>query len=320
MKPLVVVRWRGEIVGTQDSFALDLTEGDGVTTEVVDVSAERAATWRWFRPVVDAMPIAMFVASIMMHVVAGVALVIGATLLSNAKVASVLDPLLGPQNDKGSDNANPTIKVASDEQQDPVPATEPQPLPPQPAQPPIPTEVTPEEPPETSTTNAQSVPAEAVPESKKAADAIEGQSGTDDISASPSTCTPVKAVANNGPTCTRTVLFQKIEKSPGCYVDTAGKQGDKGTLTFPCNGDGRATLRFGKKAFVGAINGGKVDVCTGTEYTYPPYDSCKWTSAQRVSGSLGSGTLHFSYGEAPKAGQENCAASCGALATIKVLR
>jgi hypothetical protein len=311
-KDLVVVRWHGEIVGTEDAIPAHLAVGvEGVTTEVVDVSAERASS-SFFRPVLDVAPLAMFVASIMVHVFVGTALVVGAALFSSENLARLLGSFLAPVNDKGAAVADPVIKVAPGESAEPQPAAPAEP------QPPIPTQTSPEQPPEAAEVDAPSVPPETVQESTRPEDSIEGQSGTDDVSASPSTCVPPRAVVTKGPSCQRKVVFEAIEKSVGCYVDTAAKQGDEGTLTFPCNGDGQATLRFGRKSFVGAVVDGKLDVCTGTEYTYPPIDSCKWTSAQRISGSIGSGQLSFTYGEAPKPNQVNCAMSCGARATIKV--
>jgi hypothetical protein len=309
-RDLFVVRWRGEIVGTHDAIPPDLAaelDADGVTVEVVDVSAERAMS-RFFRPVFDAAPVAMFVASFMVHVFVGTALVVGAAVLTKENLARLLGSFLGPINDKGAAIADPVIKVAPGDAAEPASP-----------QPPIPTQTSAEEPPPAAEIDAPSVPPEAVPESARPDDSIEGQSGTDDISASPSTCIPPRAIASSGPSCQRKVRFEAIEKSPGCFVDTAAKQGDVGTLTFPCKGDGQATLRF-ERSFVGAVVDGKLDVCTGTEYTYPPYDSCKWTSAQRISGAVGSGHLHFTYGEAPKPGQQNCASSCGARATITLQR
>jgi hypothetical protein len=77
------------------------------------------------------------------------------------------------------------------------------------------------------------------------------------------------------------------------------------------------TLSFGGKTFTGASTSGVVDACTGTQF--PWNDGCDWTSAQRVTGSLASGTLRFTYGEAPKPGQnKSCAPSCTATGSVRV--
>jgi hypothetical protein len=87
-------------------------------------------------------------------------------------------------------------------------------------------------------------------------------------------------------------------------------------LTFPCDGNGPATLTFGTRSFAGARTSGDVEVCAGTQFPWD--DGCTWTSAQRVSGSIASGELRFVYGEAPKAGQRRCMPACGATGTIRI--
>jgi hypothetical protein len=129
-----------------------------------------------------------------------------------------------------------------------------------------------------------------------------------------SICTPPDA-GIVGAMCSRTVLVTTLNRSnPVCFVDAVVGVGQTGTLSYPCVGDGPATISFGTRSFTGADIGNVVDVCTGTEF--PWSDGCMWTSAQRVTGALDSGTLTFTYGEAPKAGQTGCTWSCSAEGTL----
>lgn len=140
--------------------------------------------------------------------------------------------------------------------------------------------------------------------------------GRDAVTASAATCTHVAPPAAHGAMCTKSVVVDGVSKRPGCFVDTVFTSGQRGKLTLPCDGDGPATLSFGAKSFTGAVIGGKVDVCTGTEYPFG--DGCTWLSAQRVSGPVASGALKFAYGEAPRAGQHDCASACTATATVRL--
>lgn len=145
-----------------------------------------------------------------------------------------------------------------------------------------------------------------------------GSGGTDTVTASKATCGASNAAKNAGPICTRTVVVTSLDVPPGCFTDTLVKPGQTGTLSFPCDGDGEAHITFGKKSFAGASRGGQVEMCAGTEYPFS--DGCRWTSAQRVRGSVASGSLAFDYGEAPKVGQEKkfCARACSAHGTVSV--
>ncbi len=143
-----------------------------------------------------------------------------------------------------------------------------------------------------------------------------GSAGADTISTSPSICAPPDGVVGRGPKCQRSVVISAISKRASCFVDTVAQAGENGTLTYPCNGDGEATLTFAKRSFAGSTIGGRLNVCTGTEY--PWSDGCTWTSAQKVTGSIASGTLNFTYGEAPRPGQESCATACDATATVRI--
>ena len=130
------------------------------------------------------------------------------------------------------------------------------------------------------------------------------------------TCVPPDAGAA-GPACTRSVVVQTLTRSsPTCFVDVVVAVGQTGTLTLACAGDGEASIAFGSRSFAGAVVGGAIMVCTGTQFDWS--DGCVWTSAQTVQGDVASGTLSFDYVEAPKPGQSSCAAPCTAHGTIAV--
>jgi hypothetical protein len=102
--------------------------------------------------------------------------------------------------------------------------------------------------------------------------------------------------------------------SPSCFLDLAIKQGSVGAMTVFCNG-GYASADFGKGIFQGTFAGGDVSMCIGTTFTYT--DGCTWQTAQRISGTLASGTLAFEYIEAPIKGT-GCASACSATGIIEV--
>lgn len=99
-----------------------------------------------------------------------------------------------------------------------------------------------------------------------------------------------------------------------CFLDLAITQGSVGAMTVLCNG-GYASADFGKGIFEGSFARGDVSMCIGTTFTYS--DGCTWQSAQRISGTLASGTLAFEYAEAPIKGT-GCAPACSATGTIEV--
>ena len=265
--------------------ALPLTGGQGVTVEVYDVSAERASLR--LRPRPDLRAIAGFVASAGLH--AAAALAVLAVLTHRDSETINADEM----NERGAIVRDTLTRIAANEnapdnpREDRAPAA-------------VDAVGTPE-PPE------QSAAAEVV---------AHGAAGHDTVSTAPSVCTPPKTGASRGPRCQRNVVVTSLTKRPSCFVDTVVQNGQEGTLAFPCDGDGEATLTFGNKSFKGADVGGKIDVCTGTEYPFS--DGCTWTSAQHVSGSIASGKLQFTYGEAPKPGQSQCAMACESTATVRI--
>ena len=292
---LVLVRWRGDIVATYDAVppaAPLVSESDGVSVEVYDVGVERAALS--LRPRVDWRPIAGVAASIALHV--GVVVTMFLLLRLKDRIIEIAADHAG--NEQAAVVQDPVLRIAANES----PAAKPEEArPPQPSEP-----LARPEPPRNEQKQAAAV-------------AAHGSSGHDVISTSRTVCSPPKGLAaNTGPTCTRTVTLSSIAKRASCFVDTVAHEGDQGTLTYPCEGDGEATLSFGNRSFSGASlgSGSKVNVCTGTEY--PWSDGCSWTSAQRVTGSVASGTLRFTYGEAPKVGEQNCASACTATATVRI--
>jgi hypothetical protein len=130
-------------------------------------------------------------------------------------------------------------------------------------------------------------------------------------------CTMPPAPVATSSMCSHGVVITSLTRSsPSCFTDTVVSVGQHGTLTFPCESSGPASLRIGSSTFDGALVGAKIEVCTGTQF--PWNDGCTWTSAQRVSGNLSSGELVFTYGEAPKAGQHGCASACTATGQVRL--
>ena len=286
---LVLVRWHGDIIaahtveegtaGTRPDLAASYA-CDGVSVEAFDVSAERASL-----PLGADFelrgPLA-YLASAALH------LVLAAVVLLSLRGRSHAQLEADDANRRASTIQDYLTRIAAND--------------------------TGSEPPETVPRHA-SVAEESAPD-PSAPTTAPGSGGADAITASNAVCAPTH-VSSSGPTCTRTVTVTSLSVPPGCWTDTVIKVGQTGTLSFPCAGDGDATLSFGSKAFAGADVGGKVDVCTGTEF--PWSDGCAWTSAQHVSGSIASGTLSFGYGEAPKPGQNRqCAPSCSASGAVRV--
>lgn len=287
---LVLVRWHGDVVATYDAVAPAaplVSACDGVCVEVYDVGAERASLR--LSPGVDLRPIAGFLASAGLHAVLAVAVFL--TLTSRGAEAIKADQA----NQQGATLRDYLTRIAANENTSDTPKDE---------RPP-------------AAADEQEKPAPPPTEEAAPSDVVaHGSAGSDTVSTSPSICAPPKGGTGHGPKCQRSVVLTRVSTRPSCFVDTVAKAGDTGTLTFPCDGDGEATLTFGARSFAGAAVGGKVNVCTGTEY--PWNDGCTWTSAQRVTGSIASGTLTFTYGEAPRPGQESCARACEATGTVRV--
>ena len=149
--------------------------------------------------------------------------------------------------------------------------------------------------------------------------AAQGSGGTSDVSTAPAVCAAPKSSVTGAAMCKRTVVVDSLTREPGCFIDTVFEQGQRGTLTYACDGEGPATVVFGAHSFTGVVHEGGIDACTGTEY--PWQDGCRWTSAQHLSGSVSSGSLAFTYGEAPKAGPHpQCLPACWARGTLSVER
>ena len=312
-KPLLVLlRWKGDIVATYDAVqapvASNVSEADGIALEVYDVAAERSSLGMKHR--MEWRPVLGIAASAALHIALIIGILFALTNKSqkeiDAEAANQQSAVLKDMITRIAANET-TTDQPKPEKQPPLPE-EPQKLPPPPT-PPTPT------PPEKQAKKEQHAPVSPPDAAPQAHAKSKGSGGKDEISTSPSVCNPGHVGPTSGPMCTRSVTLGAIAKRESCYVDTVAQPGDTGTLSYPCEGDGEATLTFGTKTFSGAVVGGKVDVCTGTEYPFS--DGCTWSSAQRVSGRVDGGSLRFTYGEAPKSGQ-SCAQACGASASLSM--
>jgi hypothetical protein len=129
-------------------------------------------------------------------------------------------------------------------------------------------------------------------------------------------CDARDAGPGDGTVCRHTLTVTDLTRSsPTCFVDTGFVLGATGTLQTPCTGSGPATVTLGGHVFSGVFVEGSVDVCAGTTFVWD--DGCTWTSAQHLFGDPASGTLAFTYAEAPQSGGV-CASPCTAQATFRV--
>lgn len=308
---LVLLRWKGDIVAAYDAVP---PEGraeaapDGVSVEVYDVDADRRALG--LRPRLDLRPMLGIGISAVLHL--GVAAVV--FLLLMGRDGKAID---AEQNQQGALLQDYMTRIAANENTTDEKKIEKTPAQIVPDTPKPVEEKAPE--PTTLAPLPDAKPTEPTPPKDTAPPApskAKGSGGKDTVSTSPSVCNAARVGPSQGPICHRTVTFGAIRKADSCFVDTVAQTGEQGDLAYPCSGDGEATLSFGSKTFAGAVVGGKLDVCTGTEYPFS--DGCTWSSAQHVSGAVTSGALTFQYGEAPKGGAQGCAMACGATAPVRL--
>lgn len=110
----------------------------------------------------------------------------------------------------------------------------------------------------------------------------------------------------------RYARFDVHDNYPSCFIDTPVVGGAIGIGS--CTGGG-ARIEFGDVVFVGGFDGDRIDVCSATTFDWS--DGCRWGSAQRIVGSVKSGTLSFTYNEAPLPGETGCVVPCSANAVIE---
>jgi hypothetical protein len=307
MRPsrLVIVRWYGDVVGTQtlgEGQAPDiatLPPDAPVSLEVIDLF-ERVS----FRGPIDVRVWAPWLASAALHVVIGLLFVTVARHTSPKDIESDrLAALRSYSTRLAVSDKEPTPEIHIAEESAPAPTVasaqqghDEHDVSPVASR--IPSHVR---------TNAPHPNAHGM------------RGGHDAASSSPAICAPPITSPSSGPMCTRAVVVRSLSRSsPSCFTDAAISVGDRGTLTFPCSSDGAAKLTFGRSSFDGAERDGNVTACTGTQF--PWSDGCTWTSAQQVTGSIASGTLRFTYAEAPKDHAATCASSCSAVGVVDVER
>jgi len=293
MRParLVLVRWKGDVIATQtlgkgqSPDVSALPPEAPVSLEVLDVTAARAS----YRGPVAWKPLLLGLGSVALHGAA--ALLLLASWRRTPASAAESDRMAALRAYSAklavSDTQAPEIHVAEE--------------------------------------NASAAVSAPMPEPRVAPLATHApvhrarpmRGGDSPTPGAPALCTPPHAQASTGPMCSRTVVVRSLTRSsPGCFTDDAISVGERGTLTYPCAGDGPAKLTFDRASFEGAKNDAKLSVCTGTQFAWA--DGCTWTSAQTVSGSIESGTLRFTYGEAPKGAAGTCASACTATGSLRV--
>lgn len=106
------------------------------------------------------------------------------------------------------------------------------------------------------------------------------------------------------------VRVRDVAVERGCYVDLLVHENDVGQI-MSCPSAG--VVVFEKVTFAGDYGGGRLEVCAGTTYSYPPDDNCDWKTMQRIQGPLDQ--LQLTYTEAPVRGTK-CAHACRVTATV----
>jgi hypothetical protein len=116
--------------------------------------------------------------------------------------------------------------------------------------------------------------------------------------------------------CNVRLVAGKIRTRESCFLDERISRGPA-TLTVPCEGaDGPAEVAFEEQRFVGQVKDGVVSLDTHAELDWN-VDGCHWENDQHIEGTVGAGTLRWTYTEAPTRGV-NCAGTCKGSADIKV--
>ena len=125
---------------------------------------------------------------------------------------------------------------------------------------------------------------------------------------SPPPCDPTRAPTSVMP-CAAMVRFPSLALSgPGCFVDTRATEGELGALTWDCMGGG-AQLRFPSGAvFGGSVLGDQLELCETTSYDH----DCHWVSDQRITGSISTRRLDYTYDESTPAGPCLTSSACSA--------
>ena len=299
MRPsrLVLVRWQGDVIATQtlgkgqapDVSALppDAPETGAFSLEVIDVASARVS----FRGPFAWRPLLVALGSAALHAAAAALLVASWRRTPQSDIDRDRLAALHSYSAKlAVSDAAPTPEVHVAAPTESAAASVPQTAP---------------------TAVPTSAPAPLVSRARAM------KNGDSTAPSAPAVCTPPHASASSGPTCSRAVIVSSITRSsPGCFTDDAISVGEVGTLSYPCSGDGPAKVTFGAASFEGADEGGKLTACTGTQFDWS--DGCTWTSAQTVTGSIASGALRFTYGEAPKTRASTCASACTAAGSLRI--
>jgi hypothetical protein len=117
--------------------------------------------------------------------------------------------------------------------------------------------------------------------------------------------------------CGPTLLVTgSVPSSPGC-VDFPVQAGSTGAIEYPCGG-GSVTATLGEVAFTGGVQNGQVSL-GGTVVISADRspDGCVWETKHQISGSVGSGTLTYSYSEMWITGTE-CWSPCTETGTVEI--
>jgi len=124
---------------------------------------------------------------------------------------------------------------------------------------------------------------------------------------------PIEEPTPDAGACTATLSAASVLRTPGCWVDEKVSN-RSAVLSYPCGG-GTATAGFAAP-FSGIVTAeGQVDIGTTTTFSWD--DGCTWKSEQRITGKLSSGTLSYTYREAPVKGARCSSSHCVANAKVR---
>lgn len=101
--------------------------------------------------------------------------------------------------------------------------------------------------------------------------------------------------------------------SPGCYLDQHIRD-NEGVLTYPADGDGKATAVFGPQRYEGTIQGGELELVAETELDWD--DNCHWGTTATIRGSVNGGPLTWTYQDRVITGTM-CSGICHASTTFE---
>jgi len=108
-------------------------------------------------------------------------------------------------------------------------------------------------------------------------------------------------------TCTLAVDASPTIVPPSCFIDDR-MGGKRGTLLYPCDGDGEAKLVLGDMSIPAVVQDGELSATVTTEFDWQ--DGCHWRTFQSARGSVAGKVLVVEYREASDPAPQPCFPPC----------